>query len=66
MPVSVPKFFSPGTQFGRFEGIPISEDADRNVIAWDVPGGRRFLNGWARANPSPISEAEFRALVKLY
>jgi hypothetical protein len=66
MSVSVPKSFPPGTQFGRFEGIPVSEDADRNVIAWDVPGGRRFLNGRSWNNPRPISEAEFRALVKLY
>jgi hypothetical protein len=66
MPVSIPKSFPTGTQFGEFEGIPISQDADRNVIAWDVPGGRRFLNGGSSANSALISEQEFRALVKHY
>jgi len=64
--VSIPKSFPPGTQFGEFEGIPISQDADRNVVAWDVPGGGRFLHGDSSARSVLISEAEFRALVKYY
>jgi hypothetical protein len=44
MPVSIPKSFPAGTQFGEFEGIPVSQDADRNATAWDVAGGRRFLS----------------------
>ena len=66
MSVSIPKSFPPGTQFGEFEGIPISQDADRNMTAWDVPGGRRFLNGGSSADSVPISEQEFRVLVKHY
>ena len=66
MSVSIPKAFPPGTQFGEFEGIPISHDAERNVIAWDVPGGRRFKNGGSSAHYARISEQEFRALVKQY
>ena len=66
MSVSIPKSFPPGTQFGEFEGIPITQYPDLNVIAWDVPGGRRFLNRRSEANPVLISEAEFRALVKHY
>ncbi len=66
MSVSIPKSFPPGTQFGKFEGIPISQDADRNAIAWDVPGGRRFVTGGSSANSVLISEEEFRALLKHY
>ena len=66
MPVSIPKSFPAGTQFGEFEGIPISQDAELNVIAWDVPGGRRFINAGSAANSVLISEVEFRALVKHY
>ena len=71
MSVSVPKYFPPGTQFAKFEGIPISHDADLNLIAWDVPGGRRFfnrnfLNESCWPDSGPISEAEFRALAKRY
>jgi len=66
MSVSIPKSFPPGTQFAEFDGIPISEDADRNAIAWDIPGGRRFLIGSSLANCKRISEAKFRALVEQF
>jgi len=66
MSVSIPKSFPNGTQFGEFDGIPISQDAERNVIAWDVPGGRRFKNGGSSASYELISEQEFRALVRQY
>ena len=65
MPVSIPKSFPAGTQFGEFQGIPVSQDADRNATAWDVAGGRRFL-GTSSPILVLISEAEFRALVKRY
>ena len=66
MAVSIPTSFPPDTQFEEFEGIPISRNPDGNVLAWDVPGGRRFLNRGSLANSKLISEAEFRALVKQY
>ena len=66
MSVSTPKSFPPGTQFGEFEGIPVSQDADSNATAWDVAGGRRFLTGSSSPILALISEAEFRALVKRY
>jgi hypothetical protein len=66
MSVSVPNTFPPGTRFGEFDGIPITQDQDQNLIAWDVPGGRRFLNGGSATNPAPISETAFRAIVKRY
>jgi len=66
MPVSIHKSFPAGTQFGEFEGIPVSQDADRNATAWDVAGGRRFLSGSSSPILVLISEAEFRALVKRY
>jgi hypothetical protein len=61
--VSVPNTFPLGTLFGVFDGIPISEDLDRNALAWDVPGGRRFPYGSSSPNCALISEAKFRELV---
>ena len=46
-----------------FDGTPISEDTDCNVLAWDVPGGRRFPYGSSSPNCALISEAKFRELV---
>ena len=37
-----------------------------DVIEWDVPGGRRFINAGSAASSVLISEAAFRALVKHY
>jgi hypothetical protein len=64
MTVSIPNTFPLGTLFGIFDGTLISEDTDRNILAWDVPGGRRFPYGSSSPNCALISEAKFRELVK--
>ena len=50
MSVSVPNMFPPGTRFGEFDGIPITQDQDQNLTAWDVPGAA-FQMGALRPIP---------------
>ena len=64
--VTLPKAFPPGTQFLEFDGIPISADSSLNVLAWDVPGGRRFPHVIFSPDCALISEAKFRALAKRF
>jgi hypothetical protein len=64
--VTLPKAFPPGTQFLEFRGLPITVDLSLNVLAWDVPGGRRFVNVSSSPNCALISEARFRALVQRF
>jgi hypothetical protein len=62
--VTLPIDLPPGTQFLEFRGLPITADLSLNVLAWDVPGGRRFANVTSSPDCALISEARFRALVQ--
>jgi len=63
---AMPITFPPGTQFREFHGIPISADPSLNVIAWDVPGGRRFPYVVFTPDCGFISPAKFRTLVNSF
>ena len=59
----LPDRFEPGTIFAIYDGIvPLSRDCESfTIIAWDVPGGRRFRAELSDIECELVSEAEFRA-----
>ena len=60
----LPSSFPPGTTFFNVEGVAVSVNPERtDATAWDPAPRRVSLSALTRGWP-PISEADFRALVK--
>ena len=59
----LPDSFEPGTIFATYDGIvPLSRDCESfTIVAWDVPGGRRFRAELSDIECELVSEPEFRA-----
>jgi len=60
--VALPASFPRGTEFGDYEGLPLTDFAGQST-AWDRPGGRWFSNNEFFSKATPCTENAFRALV---